>query len=91
MKDVRFMQATGYGTVQYGQHTFTENAIHKLLEREQTVIELRAGLRSESGEKMSLEEVGSLLGVTRERVRQIEAKAIRKLTSPMWQANNLAD
>ena len=45
--------------------------------REQRVIILRFGL--ESGRPMTLEEIGREYGITRERVRQVEAKAIRKL------------
>ena len=45
--------------------------------REQKVIILRFGL--ESGQPMTLEEVGREYGITRERIRQVEAKAIRKL------------
>lgn len=45
--------------------------------REQKVIILRFGL--ESGRPMTLEEIGREYGITRERVRQVEAKAIRKL------------
>lgn len=60
---------------------------HQLLEvlgslspREQKVIELRFGLRD--GKPRTLEAVGKEFGVTRERIRQIEAKAIRKLRHP---------
>lgn len=49
-------------------------------EREKRVIELRYGL--EDGRCRTLEEVGQEFGVTRERIRQIEAKAIRKLRHP---------
>lgn len=48
--------------------------------REQKVIELRFGLRD--GKPRTLEAVGREFGVTRERIRQIEAKAIRKLRHP---------
>ncbi len=48
-----------------------------LSEREQTVIKLRFGL--EDGIPRSLEEIGRIMGVTRERVRQIEEKSLKKL------------
>ena len=49
-------------------------------EREEKVIKLRFGL--EDGKSRTLEEVGQMFGVTRERIRQIEAKALRKLKHP---------
>ena len=51
-----------------------------LTEREQKVLDLRFGLTS--GHEMTLEEVGEIFNVTRERIRQIEAKALRKLRHP---------
>jgi len=54
-----------------------EEALSKLSEREAMVLKLRKGLID--GREHTLEEVGKRLGVTRERVRQIESKALRKL------------
>ncbi len=51
-----------------------------LTEREENVLRLRFGL--EDGKTRTLEEVGKVFGVTRERIRQIEAKALRKLRHP---------
>ena len=51
-----------------------------LSERERTVLQLRFGL--EDGRSRTLEEVGRVFAVTRERIRQIEAKALKKLRHP---------
>ena len=60
----------------------TEQALRKavaqLSEREQQILNLRFGLSGEA-EPKSLEEIGRILGVTRERVRQIEGEALRRL------------
>ena len=55
-------------------------ALHKLTPREEKVIRLRYGL--DDGKQRTLEEVGKEFNVTRERIRQIEAKALRKLRTP---------
>ena len=55
-------------------------ALHKLTPREEKVIRLRYGL--DDGKQRTLEEVGKEFNVTRERIRQIEAKALRKLRNP---------
>ena len=56
------------------------NILHTLTPREEQVIKLRFGL--EDGRQRTLEEVGKLFKITRERIRQIEAKALRKLRHP---------
>ena len=56
------------------------NIIKSLTPREQKVVRLRYGL--DDGQPRTLEDVGNEFGVTRERIRQIEAKALRKLRQP---------
>src|ERR1044071_6154960 len=58
----------------------TEQVLNILTPREERVIKMRFGL--EDGTEHTLEEVGQKFGVTRERIRQIEAKALRKLRHP---------
>jgi RNA polymerase primary sigma factor len=59
----------------------TGDVLQTLSPREETVIRLRFGLDNE-GHERTLEEVGQNFNVTRERIRQIEAKALRKLRHP---------
>ena len=69
-------------------HQEKHNAIMKVLDtltqQEKDVITLRFGL--DDGEAKTLAEVGELCGVTKERIRQIENKALRKLRQPFRQA-----
>ena len=57
-----------------------EEVLGSLDEREAKVLSLRFGLMGETPK--TLEEVGKIFNVTRERIRQIEAKALRKLRHP---------
>ncbi|CAN5750001.1 RNA polymerase sigma factor RpoD [soil metagenome] len=57
-------------------------ALNKLSERERKILVLRFGL--EDGRFRTLEEVGMEFGITRERIRQIESKALRKLRHPTY-------
>lgn len=59
-----------------------ETILSTLKDREQNVIKLRFGIGYNSNPK-TLEEIGAIFGLTRERIRQIESKAIRKLIHPV--------
>ena len=65
-----------------------EEVLDTLTDREENVLRLRFGLKD--GRTRTLEEVGRVFGVTRERIRQIEAKALRKLRHPS-RSNQLKD
>ena len=62
-------------------HEQLMEVLDTLTEREQKVLRLRFGL--DDGRPRTLEEVGRQFNVTRERIRQIEAKALRKLRNPV--------
>ena len=79
IKDERNLSPEEYATNEMLKDEIAE-VLETLTEREEKVIRLRFGL--EDGKSRTLEEVGQLFGVTRERIRQIEAKALRKLRHP---------
>jgi len=69
-----------YPTSAGGLSSGGPEVLDTLTEREQKVLRLRFGL--DDGRARTLEEVGKEFNVTRERIRQIEAKALRKLRHP---------
>ena len=79
IKDERTMSPEEYATVELLKEELA-NVLLTLTEREEKVLRLRFGL--DDGQCRTLEEVGQIFGVTRERIRQIEAKALRKLRHP---------
>jgi len=79
IKDERNVSPEEYATNELLKDEISE-VLQTLTEREEKVIRLRFGL--EDGKSRTLEEVGQMFGVTRERIRQIEAKALRKLRHP---------
>ena len=76
-----------YETNQQALKTRIEEAMEHLNYREREILKLRYGLAD--GYTYTLEEVGQIFSVTRERVRQIESKAVRKLQQP-YRARTLA-
>lgn len=79
IKDERSMSPEEYATNEILKEEI-KSVLLTLQEREQEVLELRFGLID--GTSHTLEEVGKKFNVTRERIRQIEAKALRKLRHP---------
>ena len=79
VKDERTMSPEEY-TIHELLKDEISDVLLTLTEREEQVLRLRFGL--DDGSCKTLEEVGQMFGVTRERIRQIEAKALRKLRHP---------
>ena len=79
IKDERTMGPEEYATVEMLKEELS-GVLATLTEREEKVLRLRFGL--DDGQCRTLEEVGQIFGVTRECIRQIEAKALRKLRHP---------
>ena len=79
IKDERSLSPEEFATNEMLKDEISQ-VLETLTEREEKVIKLRFGLQD--GKPRTLEEVGQMFGVTRERIRQIEAKALRKLRHP---------
>ena len=79
IKDERTMSPEEYATVELLKEELS-GVLLTLTDREERVLRLRFGL--DDGQCRTLEEVGQIFRVTRERIRQIEAKALRKLRHP---------
>ena len=79
IQDVRSMSPEEYATIEMLKEELS-GVLLTLTEREEKVLRLRFGL--DDGQCRTLEEVGQVFNVTRERIRQIEAKALRKLRHP---------
>lgn len=77
--DERMMSPEEYATAELLKEELS-SVLETLTEREEKVLKLRFGL--DDGQCRTLEEVGQIFGVTRERIRQIEAKALRKMRHP---------
>ncbi len=79
LRDEKTMGPEEYATVEMLKEELS-GVLATLTEREEKVLRLRFGL--DDSQCRTLEEVGQIFGVTRERIRQIEAKALRKLRHP---------
>lgn len=67
------------GVIDLFDTDFVGNLLSRITEREAQVLKMRYGLSSRTGKQMTLKEIGDAVGLTRERVRQIEKEAKRKL------------
>jgi RNA polymerase primary sigma factor len=79
LPDEELPNPTEFAAQQMLRHDLA-SALDSLSERERRIIDLRYGLVD--GQRRTLEEVGRVLGMTRERARQIEAEALRRLRQP---------
>ncbi len=79
LPDEELPNPTEFAAQQMLRHDLA-SALNSLSERERRIIDLRYGLVD--GQRRTLEEVGRVLGMTRERARQIEAEALRRLRQP---------
>jgi RNA polymerase primary sigma factor len=75
--------------MKHNLHEVTISALQSLSPREQEIVRMRYGL-NETGKEYTLQEVGEIFQVTRERIRQIEEKALLKLRSP-YRSNKLRE
>lgn len=75
--------------MKHNLHEVTISALQSLSPREQEIVRMRYGL-NENGKEYTLQEVGEIFQVTRERIRQIEEKALLKLRSP-YRSNKLRE
>lgn len=80
IEDKGFENPANFATFKDFQEQLSE-VIKTLTKKEQDVLKMRYGL--EDGYSLTLEQVGDIFNVTRERIRQIEAKALRKLRHPV--------
>jgi len=74
---------------QHMQRTYIEQSMRILNERERTILEMRYGLKD--GQSHTLDEVSIFFKLTRERIRQIEVKALRKMRYPERYENGIHD
>ncbi len=75
--------------IKHSLREVTDSALKTLSPREQEIVRMRYGL-NETGKEYTLQEVGEIFQVTRERIRQIEEKALMKLRSP-YRSNKLRE
>ncbi|MGZ3140162.1 RNA polymerase sigma factor RpoD [Candidatus Phytoplasma solani] len=84
ISDPNILSPHDYMMTEVTQKLLDEVLKNTLTDREEKVLKLRYGLFN--GKTHTLEEIGNLLGVTRERIRQIESKALRRLRTPAKQS-----